>query len=67
MLTAEQASDALQTLFDMSDGLLTLEAFAEKQVALFNEQADTLCGTSPDDNGNQNDNDNANGNQNDNG
>lgn len=66
VLTAEQASGALQELFDLSDGLLTLEAFADEQVALFNERADTLCGTSPDDNGNQNENDNANGNQNDN-
>lgn len=45
---------------------MTLQAFAEEQVVLFNERADSECGTSPDGNGNQNENDNSNGNQNDN-
>ena len=61
VLTAEQASDALQELFDLSEGLLSLQAFAEEQVALFNERADTLCGTTSDDNDNQNENGNDNG------
>ncbi len=67
VLTAEQASNALQELFDLSDGLLTLEAFTAEQVVIFNERADTLCGTTSDDNGNQNENDNANSNDNSNG
>ncbi len=65
VLTAEEVVTALETLFEMSDGLLTFEALVAEQVALFNERADMLCGTEPD--GNENENENANGNQNDNG
>ncbi len=63
VLTAEQVTAALQEQFEASDGSLSFEAFVQEQVELFDELANTACGTSSD----GNENDNADGNQNDNG